>query len=148
MSSLALGPTRPPFQWVPGFLRGLMRLACDVNHSPQSGAKVKNEWISTFLLFLWLRSARRISTSLVAILYPSLSCTTCLQVTIAITLLSFSASSFPLALGLTLGCFWCTLAWYMFLVFLPSSIPCRCLKCRFLHRSEIAFSLLWCKSYI
>jgi hypothetical protein len=43
MPSLSLGPTRPPFQWVPGFLRGLMRLACDVNPSPQSGAKVKNE---------------------------------------------------------------------------------------------------------
>jgi hypothetical protein len=38
-----LGPTKPPFQRVPGFLPGLKRLAHDINQSPQSGAKVKNE---------------------------------------------------------------------------------------------------------
>jgi len=41
--------------------------------------------------------------------------------------MSFSASSFHLALGLPLGRFLCKLAWHIFLVFLASSVHCRSL---------------------
>ena len=59
--------------------------------------------------------------------YISLFCATCLQLTVPIFLMSFSASYFHLALCLPLGHFWCKLTWLIFLVFLASSIHRRCL---------------------
>jgi hypothetical protein len=44
-SKLALGPTQTPFQWVPGALSlGKRRMGSEADHSPPSGADVKNEW--------------------------------------------------------------------------------------------------------
>jgi hypothetical protein len=40
-----LGPTQPPIQWVPGALSlGVKRSGREADHSPPSGAEVKNEW--------------------------------------------------------------------------------------------------------
>jgi hypothetical protein len=45
MSRLALGPTHPPIQWVPGTLSlGVKRPGREADHSPPSSAKVKNVW--------------------------------------------------------------------------------------------------------
>jgi hypothetical protein len=39
----ALGPTQPPLQWVPGALSlSVKRLRREADHSPPSGAEVKN----------------------------------------------------------------------------------------------------------
>jgi hypothetical protein len=47
-SILALRPTQPPIQWVPGALSlGVKWLGCEVDHSPPSNAKVKNAWSYT-----------------------------------------------------------------------------------------------------
>jgi hypothetical protein len=44
-SRLALGPSLPPIQWVPGAVYlGVKRSGCEADHSPQSSAEVKNEW--------------------------------------------------------------------------------------------------------
>jgi hypothetical protein len=45
VSRLALGPTQPPVQWVPGVLSpGVKaRPGRDADHSPPSSAEVKNE---------------------------------------------------------------------------------------------------------
>jgi hypothetical protein len=46
-SRLALGPTKPPLQWVPGDLsKGVKRPRREADHSPSS-AEVKNEWSYT-----------------------------------------------------------------------------------------------------
>jgi hypothetical protein len=43
-SRLALGPTRPSIQWVPDSLAsGVRRTGREFDHSPPSGAEVKNE---------------------------------------------------------------------------------------------------------
>jgi hypothetical protein len=45
-SSQALGPNRPPIQWVSGaFIPGVKRLEHKTEHSPVTGAEVKNTWI-------------------------------------------------------------------------------------------------------
>jgi hypothetical protein len=42
MSRMALGPTQPPIQWVPGVLSlGVKQLGCEADHSPPSSAKVR-----------------------------------------------------------------------------------------------------------
>jgi hypothetical protein len=42
---MALGPTQPPIQWVPGALSlGVKRPGHEADHSPLSSAEVKNEW--------------------------------------------------------------------------------------------------------
>jgi hypothetical protein len=47
-SRLALGPTQPPIQWVPGdFPIGIKRPGREANHSPPSTAEVKNAWSYT-----------------------------------------------------------------------------------------------------
>jgi hypothetical protein len=47
-SRLALGPTQPSIQWVPGsFASGVRRTGREFDHSPPSGAEVKNEWSYT-----------------------------------------------------------------------------------------------------
>jgi len=44
-SRAALGPIQPPFQWVSGFLSpGLKRPRRKADHSPPSGAEIKNAW--------------------------------------------------------------------------------------------------------
>jgi len=57
-SWLALGPTQPPIQWVPGTLSlGVKRPEREAAHSHVSSAEVKNAWsyISTpqFVLMSW-----------------------------------------------------------------------------------------------
>jgi len=47
-SRLALGPTQPPIQWVPGALSlGVKQLGHEADHSPPSSAEVKNMWSYT-----------------------------------------------------------------------------------------------------
>jgi hypothetical protein len=47
-SRRALGPTQPPFPWVPGALSlGVERPGCEADHSPPGSAKVKNVWRHT-----------------------------------------------------------------------------------------------------
>jgi hypothetical protein len=47
-SRLVLGPTQPPVQWVPGALSPeIKRSGSEADHSPPSGADVKNTWIYT-----------------------------------------------------------------------------------------------------
>jgi hypothetical protein len=42
VSRLALGPTQPPIQWIPGALSlGVKWSGCEIDHSPPSSAKVK-----------------------------------------------------------------------------------------------------------
>jgi hypothetical protein len=71
---------------------------------------------NTILLFLWLHYPIRTSAYVGAVLHPSLSCATCLQLTVPFFVIAFSRSSFHLALGIPLGSFWCKLAWYIFSV--------------------------------
>ena len=77
-----------------------------VDYPPLSSIEVETEWSYTsiptlcfhgvdrtnfifiLLLLLWLQNPRRISAFLVALLHPSLSCTTFLQITIPIFLMS------------------------------------------------------------
>jgi hypothetical protein len=48
MFRLALGPTQPPIQWVPGDLFLAVKwLGHEADHSPPSSAKVKNAWSYT-----------------------------------------------------------------------------------------------------
>ena len=59
------------------------------------------------------------------LLLSSLSCATCPQLIISISIMSFSTPFFPhLVLGLPVGRFCCKFAWYVFLVFIASSIRC------------------------
>jgi hypothetical protein len=45
---MALGPTQPPIQWVPGALSlGVKRRGREADHSPPSSAEVKNAWSYT-----------------------------------------------------------------------------------------------------
>jgi hypothetical protein len=47
-SKLALDPTHPLIQWVPGSLSlGVKRLGREADHLPPSSAKVKNDWSYT-----------------------------------------------------------------------------------------------------
>jgi hypothetical protein len=46
--TMALGPTQPPIQWVPGALSlGVKRPGREADHSPPSSAEVKNAWSYT-----------------------------------------------------------------------------------------------------
>jgi hypothetical protein len=48
VSRMALGPTQPPIQWVPGALSlGIKRPGREADHSPPSSAEVKNAWSYT-----------------------------------------------------------------------------------------------------
>jgi hypothetical protein len=48
MSRMALGPTQPPIQWVPGALSlGVEQPGYEADHTPPSSAKVKNVWSYT-----------------------------------------------------------------------------------------------------
>jgi hypothetical protein len=47
-SRLALGPTQPPIQWVPGALSaGIKRPGREADHSSPSSNEVNNTWICT-----------------------------------------------------------------------------------------------------
>jgi hypothetical protein len=46
---MALGPTQPPIQWVPGALSLEVKWpGCEADHSPSSSAEVK-EWVELYL---------------------------------------------------------------------------------------------------
>jgi hypothetical protein len=46
---MALGPTQPPIQWVPGALSlGVKWPGCEADHSPQSSTEVK-EYVELYL---------------------------------------------------------------------------------------------------
>jgi len=48
MSSLVLGPTQPPIQWIPGALSlRVKQPGHEADHSAQTSAKVKNVWSCT-----------------------------------------------------------------------------------------------------
>jgi hypothetical protein len=48
-SRMALGPTQPPIQWVPGALSlEVKRPGREADHSPPSSTEVKNAWSCTF----------------------------------------------------------------------------------------------------
>jgi hypothetical protein len=49
LSSLALGPTQPPVQWVPGFFRGSKVVRHDVDHSSPPSTEVKVSGTITLL---------------------------------------------------------------------------------------------------
>jgi len=49
VSRLALGPTQPHIQWVPGVLSlGVNRPEREAAHSPPSNAEIKNAWSYTY----------------------------------------------------------------------------------------------------
>jgi len=48
MFKLALGPTQPPVQWVPGFSWGKERPGRDADFSPTLSA-VGHEWVELYL---------------------------------------------------------------------------------------------------
>jgi hypothetical protein len=57
-SRMALGPTQPPIQWVPGALSlGVKWLGCEADHSPPSSTEVKNVWSYTstpqYVFMVW-----------------------------------------------------------------------------------------------
>ena len=101
---------------------------CSWNFTLQGSWRVEHQdvhaiiIITFIIIIIWLQYPKKINDSLVALLHPSPSCSTCLQLTIPICLTSFSTYSFHLPLGLPLGRFWCKLFWYIFLVLLASSI--------------------------
>jgi hypothetical protein len=44
-SRMAVGPTQPPIQWVPGaFSLGVKWPGCEADHSPLSNDEVNNMW--------------------------------------------------------------------------------------------------------
>ena len=89
------------------------------------------------LLWLHYPKAFTIRAFLVVLLRPSLSCPTFLLLNITIFLISFSTAYFHLALGLSVGKFWCKVAWHIFLVHLESFVRCRCPKCNtYLNKSK------------
>jgi hypothetical protein len=46
--ALALGPTKPSIQWIPGALSpGVKRPRREADHSPPTSAEAKNMWIYT-----------------------------------------------------------------------------------------------------
>jgi len=93
---------------------------CYVWRGHRSGLSTEH-WLP--LLLLLLHCPRRVSTSLVILLHVFQSCTTSVQLTVPIFLVSFSTSSSHLALRFPPVLL---LVWFIFLVFLPSSIRCRC----------------------
>ena len=80
-------------------------------------------WLPLLLLLLLLHCPRRVSTSLVILLHVFQSCTTSLQLTVPIFLVSFFTSTSHLALRFPLVLL---LVWFIFLVFLALSFRCRC----------------------
>jgi hypothetical protein len=48
-SRLALGPTQPPIQWVPGALYLRVKwLGCEADHTPPPSAKIK-DWVELYV---------------------------------------------------------------------------------------------------
>jgi len=46
VSTLALGPTQRPIQWVPGTLSSAVKQSeCEADHSPPSSSEIKNACI-------------------------------------------------------------------------------------------------------
>jgi hypothetical protein len=70
-SRLALGPTQPPFQWELGSSScgGVKQQGREAEHSPPSGAKVKNMWNHTsmppYVLMAWYLIKHRVTTLLI-----------------------------------------------------------------------------------
>jgi hypothetical protein len=76
-SIMALGPTQPPIQWVPGALSlGLKWLGNEADHSPPSSAKVKNVWsyISTpqYFFMVWCLVKHRDNFTFTFIIYQGI----------------------------------------------------------------------------
>jgi hypothetical protein len=59
MFILALGSTQPPVRRASWFFFWVNRSGRDVNHSPQSSAEVKSEWICTYSLPICLHGVDR-----------------------------------------------------------------------------------------
>jgi hypothetical protein len=54
-----LGPTQPAIQWASGSFRVVKRQEREVNHSPPTSDKVKNEWSYTFFSPVCLHDVHR-----------------------------------------------------------------------------------------
>jgi hypothetical protein len=51
---MALGPTQPPIQWIPGALSlGVKRPGREADHSPPSSAEGKNVWSGETVTGMW-----------------------------------------------------------------------------------------------
>jgi hypothetical protein len=84
-SRVALGPTQPPIQWVPGLFPRGKRPGCGVDHPPLSRAKVKERAIPLYLLWVFMACS---IVNLLCILFEEMQghCLLCIWVQFSVEL--------------------------------------------------------------